>query len=682
MATYNLNEVLKQREAQKAAWEAATTGKELALDDISRVKVLSPGRQVFKRFIRNRLAVFGSLLLITMFVFSFIGPLFYSYGQKQIFYKYDRQNVNYALAKENTTYNGYVLDEGLTLDRPVVNSMNSNIKKMQAAGKDEMLVLGDNGGYKIGKIGEAVYVLSAGKAEQVCSTGEGTVKVGSYSGVSKKITYAGETVEGLEEAAAANLKGKEGTFDFNGTTYSYTRGAAKSYDIFAELSGISYTGRTMDAGFESALAEAVAAGTDFSYNGESYLINKEGSLYNVYSVSDLKDARVFTNYTLDTMEVSGRVSDEFKAAALMAAYGDGEFTVDGQTYTVVPSEGALDIYDAAGESYAEFNPFSVRRYSGEDTMEYALKNAVAAKIEEMKLSGVKSGTMVYDLPQQNEDGSYSRDEEGNLIYNETEMKITQRDTGEYVINCDQINYVIDMYAAPSAKHILGTDGDGFDVMARIMYGGRVSLMVGFVVVFIEILLGVIMGGIAGYYGGWVDNLIMRMVDVFYCLPSMPIMIILGAMMDALRMDTYIRLMIMMAALGIMGWAGVARLVRGQILSLREQEFMVATEATGIKVGARIFRHLVPNVMPQLIVTATMGIGSVILTESTLSFLGLGVKHPLATWGTIINSVSSASAMAHYAFIWIPVGLLICVTVIAFNFVGDGLRDAYDPKAKR
>ena len=239
-----------------------------------------------------------------------------------------------------------------------------------------------------------------------------------------------------------------------------------------------------------------------------------------------------------------------------------------------------------------------------------------------------------------------------------------------------------MYEAPSAKHILGTDGDGFDVLARIMYGGRISLMVGFVVVFLETFLGIIMGGLAGYYGKWVDNLIMRLVDIFYCLPSMPIMIILGAMMDALRMNTYVRLMIMMAALGLMGWAGVARLVRGQILSLREQEFMVATEATGIKVKSRIFRHLVPNVMPQLIVTATMGMGSVIITESTLSFLGLGVKHPLATWGTIINSVSSASAMAHYAFIWIPVGLLICLTVIAFNFVGDGLRDAYDPKSKR
>ena len=262
------------------------------------------------------------------------------------------------------------------------------------------------------------------------------------------------------------------------------------------------------------------------------------------------------------------------------------------------------------------------------------------------------------------------------------MKITQKDTGDYLINCDQIIYQIDMYASPSWEHILGTDGDGFDVMSRIMYGGRISLMVGFVVVFLEIFLGIIMGGLAGYYGGWVDNLIMRLVDIFYCLPSMPIMIILGAMMDALRMNTYVRLMIMMAALGIMGWAGVARMVRGQILSLREQEFMVATEATGIRVKDRIFRHLVPNVMPQLIVIATMGMGSVILTESTLSYLGLGVKHPLATWGTIINSVSSASAMAHYAFIWIPVGLLICLTVIAFNFVGDGLRDAYDPKSKR
>ena len=187
--------------------------------------------------------------------------------------------------------------------------------------------------------------------------------------------------------------------------------------------------------------------------------------------------------------------------------------------------------------------------------------------------------------------------------------------------------------------------------------------------------------IAGYFGGAVDNIIMRLVDIFYCLPSMPILIILGAMMDAQRFSTYARLFVMMASLGIMGWAGIARLVRGQILSLREQDFMIAAEATGVRVSRRIFRHLVPNVMPQLIVTATSGLGGIIITESTLSFLGLGVKHPLATWGTMINSVSSQAALEHYYYIWIPVGLLICLTVIAFNFVGDGLRDAFDPKSK-
>jgi peptide/nickel transport system permease protein len=245
-----------------------------------------------------------------------------------------------------------------------------------------------------------------------------------------------------------------------------------------------------------------------------------------------------------------------------------------------------------------------------------------------------------------------------------------------------VKHLIDRYAAPSGSHLLGTDGDGFDVLSRIMYGGRISLLVGFVVVFLEIIIGVVMGGLAGYYGKWVDMLVMRLVDIFYCLPSMPILIIVGAAMDALRLNPYIRLLVMIAALGIMGWAGVARMVRGQILSLREQEFMVAAEATGIKVRSRIFRHLIPNVMPQLIVIATMGMGGVILTESTLSYLGLGVKHPLATWGSMINSVSTATAMKYYPYIWIPVGILICLTVIAFNFVGDGLRDAYDPKSNK
>ena len=475
--------------------------------------------------------------------------------------------------------------------------------------------------------------------------------------------------------------GYEGTFD-NGVTYTYERGKAKSYAITAATDGLQFTGDALGEGFEEALVQGIESDSFFDFEGESYLPVTAAGVTRVYRAISPTPARVYSRLSFSTYEVGASVPDSFKAAALLATASGGEFETQDKTWTIERSGGDWVVTDGAGEEYMELTPYAVRRYNGDDTMEYGLKKALTEKALEMHESGVKTGTLTYGLPMQTETGEYVVDEAGNISYQDTELKLSQRDTGEFVVNCQQIIYVINMFDAPSSEHWLGTDGDGFDVLSRIMYGGRVSLMVGFVVVFLETFLGVIMGGLSGYYGGWVDMLIMRLVDIFYCLPYMPIMIIIGALMDAMRMDTYIRLIVMMAALGIMGWASVARLVRGQILTLREQEFMVATEATGIRVKDRIFHHLVPNIMPQLIVQATMGMGSVILTESTLSFLGLGVKHPLATWGTIINSVSSASAMQHYAFIWIPVGLLICVTVIAFNFVGDGLRDAYDPKAKR
>ena len=208
------------------------------------------------------------------------------------------------------------------------------------------------------------------------------------------------------------------------------------------------------------------------------------------------------------------------------------------------------------------------------------------------------------------------------------------------------------------------------------------MIIGFIVVIIETVLGVVLGGISGYFGKWVDNLIMRIVDIFYCIPSMPLIIILGAAMDGMRVDPQIRMLYLMLILGFLGWPGIARLVRGQILSLREQEFMTAAEACGISVSRRIFKHLIPNVIPQLIVTCTMSLGSIILTESTLSFLGLGVKFPFASWGNIINDVNNAYVLTNYWFIWIPAGFCILISVLGFNFVGDGLRDAFDPRMKR
>ena len=673
MASYNLNDVLKKKDMS-----SHTQSAEVALDDVSRVKVLSPTRQVVKRFLRNRLAVFGFVSIIILFIFCFLGPIFYPYGQKETFYKYDTINTKLGVATESTSFTGYTVDSSIKVDTNANSYMTTTIKAMQSSGLSSYTeVYSDGNAYEVIEEGENVYTLSQRSASPVASFGISEVEWATYDGVTRTLTYREEKAESsLEKTVISSLKGADGSFTVDGVTYTYKRTSGKNYSITKTVGGFVYTGESMPSSFEAA-TESAEPNSIFSFGGKEYFVSQNGETSIVYFVGEGKIAKVFTTFVIDLYDSTKTVSDEFRNNALLAVYSASGFTADGKNYRFVSEEDGdvVRIFDSNNNEVGEFSTFIIRRNNGEDTIPYAAKQDIAEAIYD----GVYK--LETDLPRQTEDGRYDYDENGNVINTPTEVNINKTDKN-YELWAYQITYVIDRFASPSWSHVLGTDGDGFDVMARIMYGGRVSLMVGFVVVLLEIILGVILGGLAGYYGGWVDNIIMRLVDIFYCLPSTPIMIILGSIMDAMRMDVYTRLFIMMAALGIMGWAGVARLVRGQILSFREQEFMIAAEATGIKVKDRIFKHLIPNVMPQLIVIATMGVGGTIITESTLSFLGLGVKHPLATWGTMINSVSSASAMAHYAYIWIPVGLLISFTVISFNFVGDGLRDAYDPKGKR
>ena len=204
--SYNLNEVLKARKTARQDRQAQDG--EVKLDDLSRVKVLSPGRQVFKRFIRNRLAVFGSVTLIVMFLFSFVGPLFYPYGQKQIFYTYEPRNVDYAMVKENTAYSGYDIEgdalkdslHSATVERTINNKMNSIIKNMLAVQADVDYVQGDEKAYRIEKLSDDVYLVSAADREEVCAYGSVERTVGTYSMVGKKLEFEADPVEGLEDA--------------------------------------------------------------------------------------------------------------------------------------------------------------------------------------------------------------------------------------------------------------------------------------------------------------------------------------------------------------------------------------------------------------------------------------------------------------------------------------------------
>ncbi len=242
---------------------------------------------------------------------------------------------------------------------------------------------------------------------------------------------------------------------------------------------------------------------------------------------------------------------------------------------------------------------------------------------------------------------------------------------------------VNRLAPLSGDHLLGTDNTGMDIFTRLMYGGRISLSISFISVFAVTFLGILFGGVAGYFGKRIDEVIMRICDILMCIPSLPIMLIIGTLFDSWGIDSQYRIYLLMLFLTLISWPGTARLVRGQILFLREQEYMVAAEAMGFSTSRKIFKHLVPNVLPQLIVSMTLSLGSMILSEATLSYLGLGVKAPYAAWGTMINIVTEdPNVMANYFNVWIPPGLCIILAVLGFNFIGDGLRDALDPKARR
>lgn len=232
--------------------------------------------------------------------------------------------------------------------------------------------------------------------------------------------------------------------------------------------------------------------------------------------------------------------------------------------------------------------------------------------------------------------------------------------------------LFNIQAPPSPEHWMGTDDLGRDTLTRLLYGSRVTLLVALSATTIGVLVGVVLGGISGYYGGFVDTLIMRFIDVMLSFPTLFLLIILSAYVKATILG-------IVAIIGFTSWMGIARLVRGELLSLKEKEFVEASHAVGAKDGRIIFRHLIPNAMGPVIVAGTLNIGYAILYESSLSFLGVGIQPPAASWGNMLTNAQSYVVNAPWLAFW-P-GIFIFVTVLCFNFVGDGLRDALDPKLK-
>lgn len=226
--------------------------------------------------------------------------------------------------------------------------------------------------------------------------------------------------------------------------------------------------------------------------------------------------------------------------------------------------------------------------------------------------------------------------------------------------------------APSAEHFFGTDNLGRDVFSRMVYGARVSLSVGFIAVFISLVIGIILGGLSGYYGRWVDGVIMRLVEVMYCFPTFFLIMIVITFLGPSIVNV-------MIVIGLTSWAGLCRLVRAEFLTLRERDFVYSARVQGVSNKRIIFRHILPNAMAPIYVSATLSVGGAILIESALSFLGLGVQIPTPSWGNILTA---GRIYINYAW-WLTLfpGLAILVTVLSFNLIGEGLREKMDPKLK-
>ena len=257
-------------------------------------------------------------------------------------------------------------------------------------------------------------------------------------------------------------------------------------------------------------------------------------------------------------------------------------------------------------------------------------------------------------------------------------------SGEAFANCNDTGIKLQ---APSAAHPFGTDTIGQDSRARTIYGGQISLLIGVSAALIEVILGTIVGSIAAYYGGWVDNVLMRFTEAMLNIPSLFLLIVaakfLGGTIPELTLlgRTFSSsVVVIIVIIGFTSWMYLARIVRANILSLKEQDFISASRCLGVSNARMIVTHLLPNTLAPVIVTATLGIANAILSEAYVSFLGLGVKPPTASWGNMLEN--SYRYLESAPWLWVFPGLFVLITVLGVNFVGDGLRDALDPRSTR
>lgn len=364
---------------------------------------------------------------------------------------------------------------------------------------------------------------------------------------------------------------------------------------------------------------------------------------------------------------------------LMVLYADNTLKVVGQTGTPVSS--IVSIRNNVAD-FALANEAGVLIRTNGDTLVWgsSLSSLVTNFPSGLRATSVNAGYMHFTaIDENNKVVSWGDNRYGQLKID----KITAKATIAKVYSSGYQTYAFSttgkVYKAGLRGYLMGTDSFGRDIFRRMAQGGRVTLTVGAVAVLITTVIGVIVGGVAGFFGGRVDNILMRFTEVVNSIPFLPIAMTLSVLIGS-RLTPSERMYMIMIILGVLSWGGLARLVRGQVLAEREKDFVLAAKALGIKQRKIIFNHIIPNVISIIVVNVTLSYAGSLLTESSLSFLGFGVIPPTPTWGNMLTSAQSASVISLYWWRWVFPALAISLSTLSINFIGDGLRNAIDPKS--
>lgn len=617
-------------------------GSRALADDVTNVEeIISPGRQIVRNFFERKLAVFAMIVVIAMFLFVFIAPLFMP-----------KYRDTYT---ETTQQN---LPPGFSM-LSVPSELAENVKMIDSFGSFSVGV--SNGGdlyvwgnTKIGTTGydvsdipqevqDANIVMAAAGIDHIIAIGDdGTIygwgndRLGQF-GRKDEFAENNNIIEFPEELAengvdVANVKkltcGYQSTAILmnDGSVYVWgNKFAYSNMDAFINRGGFVDIDFTLNyvVGIQEA-GNAVYTGTRGLYNQARADVTEKPIAMNEY----LKGRKIVglasgsSNICLILDDGSVCLVGDFQSGSVsVPKLADGERFVDIEAGT----------YHFTGLT----NQGNVYSWGGDTLNQTAVPK------------GITSAVKIYAGAFQ----SYAVDQNGKLL-------------GKWGLK----------------GYLFGTDGNGADVFQRVVNGGRMTMTVGAVAVVISSIIGIIVGCLSGYFGGKVDLILMRVTEGFSSIPFLPFALTLSAVMSQMTLSENMRIFIIMCILGVLSWTGLARLVRGQVLSTRENEFVIAAQAMGVKSGKIAFKHILPNVISVILVTLTLDFATCLLTESSLSYLGFGVQFPRPTWGNMLNGANNATIIKNFWWQWLFPAAFLAVTTICINIVGDTLRDVMDPKS--